>query len=175
MNYSDIAQQLEAELPDVAALLRGNRAPLTAFIIAAILGTSSEPEAIYRVLDSDMTSAVEKLQASSVPMQVEQLSVPESGAKAEKLDIVSAREMQIEALNKGKGDFANWFAIIVFLSCFAMIGVMLLHGASTINDSMRFYVLGFLQSVVMAIVGFYFGSSAPSRRQHAALLGQNNK
>lgn len=172
MDYKDIACRLEGDLPDVAALLEGKRAAMVAFVVATVLGVSPEPDAICKALDADMVAAVQKLKAYDIAAKLDQVTKPKDNSDAGRSDVASARDMQIEALHKGKGDFANWFAVIVFLSCFAMIGVMLLHGAATINDSMRFYVLGFLQSVVMAIVGFYFGSSAPSRKQHAALLGQ---
>lgn len=174
MNYSDIACRLKDKLPDIAALLDSQQAALTVFMLAAVLGTSADEDSICKVLDDDKLAACEKIKAYDIVANLKALNEPPRrlDANAVQLDVSSAREMQIEALQRGKGDFANWFAVIVFLACFAMIGVMLLHGAATINDSMRFYVLGFLQSVVMAIVGFYFGSSAPSRKQHAALLGQ---
>lgn len=173
MNNNDIANRLKDTVPEFATLLRSNHAPLAYFILATLLGTDATPDAICKVLDDDLAGVVEKLTSYDIKALMESLSeqqsLPES---AQTSDVSSARDMQIAALYKGKGDFANWFAVLVFLSCFAMIGVMLLHGASTINDSMRFYVLGFLQSVVMAIVGFYFGSTAPTRKQHAALQEQ---
>lgn len=176
MNYSDISFRLKDELPDIAALLEGKQASLTVFVMATVLGTSVDADAICQSLDKDKFSGFEKLKKYDIVAHVSSLDKSRKpSTSSAQMDVSSAREMQIEALHRGKGDFANWFAVIVFLACFAMIGVMLLHGAAAINDSMRFYVLGFLQSVVMAIVGFYFGSSAPSRKQHAALLGQTNK
>ena len=165
MNYKNIASRLESEYPEISASLEGPHAALIIVILAAALDVSADEASICNALDTDFKKATEKIKAYDVLSYVMPLTVSQNSGLDNVIDDKSsARAMQIEALHRGKGDFANWFAIIVFLSCFAMIGVMLLHGASTINDSMRFYVLGFVQSVVMAIVGFYFGSSAPTRK-----------
>ena len=163
MNYKNIVSRLKEVCPEISALLGGPHASLVIVCLATALEVSADENSICKVLDADFSKAIEKINAYDVLSYIMQLTNDQSSENAGD-DRSSARAMQIEALHSGKGDFANWFAIIVFLSCFAMIGVMLLRGSNTINDSMRFYVLGFVQSVVMAIVGFYFGSSAPTRK-----------
>lgn len=162
MNYKNIVSRLNGVCPEISASLEGPYASLVIIFLASALEVSADENSICRVLDADFNKAIEQINAYDVLSYIKQLTSDQCSENAGG-DRPSARAMQIEALHRGKGDFANWFAIIVFLSCFAMIGVMLLRGSDTINDSMRFYVLGFVQSVVMAIVGFYFGSSAPTR------------
>lgn len=166
MNWSDIAAHIKHDLPCLAEALKSDNAATTIVSLAAVLGVTPTPEAIMKSFQT--TNGIECLKAldsslknaSREPAQQQGDGVDFQGLA----DVSAARSMQLEAMHRGKGDFANRFAVVVFLSCFAMIGVMLLHGASAINDNMRFYVLGFLQSVVMAIIGFYFGSTSLSRR-----------
>lgn len=167
MNFNDMLNRIKDVSPEIVIFLEREDKQLGMLILASLWETSPNSEDILHTFENNPEECIAKLKQFDGKKLLSQVP-EEKAAAASSSDVAMARQMQIDALHRGKGDFANWFAVVVFLSCFAMIGVMLLHGASTINDSMRFYVLGFLQSVVMAIIGFYFGSTAPVRKQAMA-------
>ena len=169
MNINDMINQIKDISPDITALLNKKDNQLGIFILAGLWGTLPTLDDILQAFNNAPEECMAKLKQLNDKNLLGNISVEKAIPASS--DVSMARQMQIEALHRGKGDFANWFAVVVFLSCFAMIGIMLLHGANTINDSMRFYVLGFLQSVVMAIIGFYFGSTAPARKQFTGTQG----
>lgn len=179
MNWSDISPLLAKQQPELAAALQGPQDSAIGIIIATAIGKGDcpTPGAVYEALQAKPT-LIEQLAVLDIPLLLSQLPThkekeeqPEPDNTSDTAnahdDTLSARNMQMLALKKGKGDFTNRFAVVVFVCSILLMSMMLFLDVGPINDNMRFYVLGFLQAVMMAIITFYFGST----RWHNANAG----
>lgn len=165
MNWSDISPLLAQQQPELADALTGPQDAAAGAIIATAIGKGDHPspEVVYEALQLkpplieqltplDVTTLLSQLHTEAAP------PLP-TDAVVTSDDTTSARQMQMIAMKKGKGDFTNRFAVVVFVCSIILMSMMLFLDVGPINDNMRFYVLGFLQAVMMAIITFYFGST----------------
>lgn len=179
MNWSDISPLVAAHYPELSEALQGPHAAAVGGIIAVAIGKGAEPtpDAVLEALHTqpDLIKTLKSLNVEAIlaqlpidrastsaltsEMETETSTDEESSAAVDGDDTSSARRMQIVAMKRGKGDFTNRFAVVVFLCSILLMSMMLFLDVGPINDNMRFYVLGFLQAVMMAIITFYFGST----------------
>lgn len=60
--------------------------------------------------------------------------------------------------------FLAWFSVAVVLAVLGFIGLAMFGGIAKANDPVAMLVIGGLMSILTMVIGYWFGSSAGSKR-----------
>lgn len=174
LDWKDIGKKIADFAPALGAAVGGPGGGAIGALIAATLGTSSDPTEIGQALTQDR-EAIYKLKTLENEHYAEISSLLIEQGKQDVLNLQSAREMQIEAL-KSKDRFARRFVYYLagFWSIMAClyIGLITFVGPAPGSERYADTAMGFLLgTVISAIIQFFLGSSAGSKTKDALIAG----
>jgi hypothetical protein len=178
---ADIGGIIKKILPAIGAAATGNVPALIAMaasVVGSVLGqkVSASTDAISAAISGatpDQLLALKKAD-QDFQLQLQQLGF-ENVEALEKIaaeDRASARSMQVAVKSK----LPPALAIVVTLVCLAFEGWIVTHGIpGGVEPVIVGRVLGTLDSALILILSYYFGSSAGSDRKTEILAGANQK
>lgn len=162
MDWKDIAGKVGAAAPVLGTLLGGPAGGAVGSLIAAALGTKSDPEEVDAALAADPAAAqkLRELQAARAArwdeLVAEQARLEISTAAA---DRASARDREVKS---GDSRTPQMLAYGVTLGFFGVLAYLLHAGKPEQGGDALLVMLGSLGTAWAAVMNYYFGSSASS-------------
>lgn len=156
MNWRDLADTVNKFAPGVGASLGGPMGAAVGAVMAAAVGKGDTPtpDSVYKAIQEDpgASEIIAKLDIKRIEQQIVE-------TQAELEDRDAARQLQIAALNQGKGEFQNWLAAGVLLGGAVMLAAVAFTPMDTLSDNVRMFILGFLTAAMTQVLNYFFGST----------------
>lgn len=166
MSFSEKAKQIISSVaPLIGTAIGGPFGALAGTIVHQALGTGGDEKALETAVMSGNPDALLKLKTADQDFQ---LRMAELGISEDKLrydDTANARAREI-ALSDNTPAILAYAVTVGF---FGTLGFMLVNGKPATGGDALLVMLGSLGTAWAAIVAYYFGSSAGSKRKDEAL------
>jgi hypothetical protein len=130
------------------------------------------------ILDNLTTNKEEKIKAQAELEKVlndyliQKEQIANTAVEMYLKDIQDSRAMQRAAAgsdDKFVRRFVYWFAIIIIISCFAMMTLILLNQIPQESKDFAYLILGTLTGMLTSVVAFFFGSTKGSDSKNEAI------
>jgi hypothetical protein len=130
------------------------------------------------ILDNLTTNKEEKIKAQAELEKVlndfliQKEAIANAAVEMYLKDIQDSRAMQRAAAgsdDKFVRRFVYWFAIIIIISCFAMMTLILLNQIPQESKDFAYLILGTLTGMLTSVVAFFFGSTKGSDSKNEAI------
>jgi len=160
--WSDIGKAVAKAAPILGSVLGGPAGAAAGALVASVLGTEPEPEAVEQALAASPETLL-KLKELEAQQQARLLDWQTAQLNAELGNVQSARNREVELVKAGAitGWSTSVVACIVTLGFFAMLYVVLTQGKSELGEP-GILLLGSLSTAFGSVVNYYLGSSLGS-------------
>jgi hypothetical protein len=172
LNWKSIASVVGRSAPLLGTLLGGPAGAAVGGLVAAALGTGSDPDSIATCLAADPAAALKLAQyESDNRVKLQQMTLAHADNliaatvqlnAADVADRSSAREREVNAKDTLTPQL---LAFLITAGFFGILGFLLWVGKPPVGGDALLVMLGSLATAWTAVIAYYFGSSSGSDRK----------